>query len=89
MLQFQVLPGNPEIIEGVSSKTGKPYRIVKQAAIVTFPNGTVSALSVQPGREQPPYKPGPYALDPSSFYPKDGTLAFSPKLVALAVGGTK
>jgi len=87
MIQVQILPGNPEVIEGVSSKTGKPYKIVKQAAVVTFPNGTVGAISIQPPRDQPPYKPGAYALDPASFYPKDGTLAFSPKLAP--VGGAK
>jgi hypothetical protein len=89
MLQITILPGNPEVIEGVSQKTGKAYKIVKQAAFVQFPNGSVGAISIQPQRDQPPYKPGSYALDPTSFYPKDGALAFSPKLVPVAVGGTK
>jgi len=79
MLQIQILPGNPEIVSGVSAKTGKPYNIVKQAAVVQFANGTVSALSVQPPKGAQPYAPGAYDLAADSFYASDGQLAFAPK----------
>jgi hypothetical protein len=87
MLQIQILPGNPEIVAGVSAKTGQPYKIVKQAAVVQFSNGTVSALSIQPPKGKDPYPPGKYDLAPDSFYSKDGSLAFAPKLTPAAAGG--
>ena len=88
MLQVQIVPGAPEIIEGISQKTGKPYRIVKQAALVKMPNGTIMGLSIQPPRGAEPYAPGSYALAPESFYAKDGALAFSVKLAPVG-GGSK
>lgn len=93
MIEFQVVPGAPEIIEGISKEgsknAGKKYRIVKQAAIAKMPNGSVMALSIQPPFGAEPYAPGRYTLAPESFYSKDGQLAFSVKLVPAAGGGTK
>ena len=89
MLQVQVLKANPEIIEGISSKTGKPYRIVKQPAMAQLPDGRLLQFAVQPARNAEPYPPGLYTLASDSFYSKDGNLAFSPKLVASAGGGSK
>jgi hypothetical protein len=90
MLQVQVLKANPEVIEGVSSKTGRPYRIVKQPAMAQLPDGRLLQFAVKPPRDAKPYEPGIYTLGADSFYAKDGSLAFSPKLVAAtAAGGTK
>jgi len=89
MLQVQVLKANPEVIEGISSKTGKPYRIVRQPAMAQLPDGRLLQFAVQPQRGAEPYAPGVYSLAPDSFYSKDGNLAFSPKLVAAVSGGTK
>jgi len=89
MLQVQVLKANPEVIEGISSKTGKPYRIVRQPAMAQLPDGRLLQFAVQPQRGAEPYPPGVYSLAPDSFYSKDGNLAFSPKLVASAGGGAK
>lgn len=89
MIEFQVVPGAPEVIEGTSSKTGKPYRIVKQATLAKLPNGSTVALSVQPPYKGEPYAPGRYTLAPESFYVKDGALAFSVKLQPAGGGGTK
>ena len=84
MLQVQILQGQPEIVAGVSAKNGQSYRIVKQAAVVQFPNGTVAAITVQPPKGKEPYAPGVYDLSTDSFYTKDGSLAFAPKFTPAA-----
>jgi hypothetical protein len=89
MLQVQILKAQPEIIEGTSSKTGKPYRIVKQPAMAQLPDGRLLQFAIQPQRNAEPYAPGLYTLTPDSFYAKEGSLAFSPKLVPAVGGGTK
>jgi hypothetical protein len=88
-IEITIIPGAPQLIEGISQKTGREYRILKQAALVKWPNGIISALSIQPPRGQDAYKPGRYALAPDSFYPKDGALAFSCKLLPAGGEGTK
>jgi len=89
MLEIQVLPGKPVVNEGVSKKSGQPYRIVQQAAFVVFPDGTSASFTVQPGRDAAPYPPGKYTLGPDCFYVRDGDLTFSPKLIPVAAGGAK
>ena len=88
MLQVQIVAGGTQTREGISKKTGKAYKIIKQAALVKFPSGIVSAVELQPPYGQEAYAPGQYTLDPGSFFPKDGTIGFSVKL-APVVGGTK
>lgn len=89
MLQITVLPFKPQVLEGVSGKTGKPYRMIRQAAVVAMPDGTGGSISLNGqrvnGRDEP-YAPGQYTLAPESFYVKDGALTFSPRLVPVAEG---
>lgn len=87
MIEIHILPGKPHVNEGKSNKTGRDYRIVEQAAFAVLSDGSAVAFSIQPQRDQAPYAPGKYALDPASFYVRDGKLSFSPKLAT--VGGTK
>ena len=89
MLQIQVLPGKPVVLEGVSRKSGQPFRIVQQAAYVIFPDGTAASFTVQPPRDGGPFPPGSYTIGPDSFYVRDGDLAFSPKLVPVAADGSR
>jgi len=79
--EVTILPGNPKVVEGKSRSTGLPFRIVEQAAHLLLPNGEGAAWMIQPPRDGEPYKPGRYTVDPSSFYVRDGKLAFSPKLI--------
>jgi len=88
MIEIHVLPGKPHINEGTSSKTGKAYRIVKQAAYALFSDGTSASFTIQPSRDSQPYPPGRYTLGPDSFYERDGQLSFTPKLIPVA-GGAK
>ena len=87
MIEVHILPGKPHILEGKARATGKEFRIVEQAAYAVLSDGSAAAFTVQPPRDGQPYGAGKYALDPASFYVRDGKLSFSPKLVA--VGGTK
>lgn len=87
MLQVTIPPGNPHINEGKAKATGLPYRIVEQAAFAVLADGSAAAFMIQPPRDADPYKPGTYALDPASFFVRDGKLSFSPKLAP--VGGSK
>lgn len=88
MIEIHILPGKPHIVEGTSSKNGKPYRIVKQAAYAVLQDGSASSFTIQPGRDQTPYPPGKYTLAADSFYERDGQLSFTPKLVSVG-GGAK
>lgn len=87
MFEIQVLPGKPVVVEGVSRKTGQPFRIVQQAAYVVFPDGTAAAFTLQPPRDEQPYPPGKYTIGPDSFYVRDGDLSFSAKPHPVAAGG--
>lgn len=89
MLQITVLPGKPHVQEGTSSKTGKAYRIVQQAAFVLFPNGEAAAFTLQPPRDSDPYEAGTYTLAPDSFYVRDGQLNLAPRLVRVGQGAPK
>lgn len=89
MLQVTILPGKPHINEGKAKATGQPYRIVEQAAYAVWPDGVGCSFTVQPPRDAEPYKPGTYALDPTSLFVRDGKLQLSPKLVPVVVGGSK
>lgn len=88
MIEVHILPGKPHIVEGVSPKSGKPYRIVKQAAYAVFHDGSAGSFTIQPGRDAQPYPSGRYTLGPDSFYERDGQLSFTPKLIPVA-GGAK
>lgn len=93
MIRITVLPAQATIAEGISRKTGKPYRIVRQPAVVQLSSGT-HAFNIQGQRvngRSEPYEPGNYTLAAESFYVKDGDLAFAPRLVAVAEarGGAK
>lgn len=88
MFEIHVLPGKPQINEGTSAKTGKPYRIVKQAAYAVFADGSAASFTIQPPRDAKEYPAGRYTLGPDSFYERDGQLSFTPKLVPVA-GGAK
>lgn len=85
MIEVHILPGNPHVNEGTSGKTGKPYRIVEQAAFAIFPDGASVSFSIQPPRGSSPYPQGKYTLAPGSLYVRDGKLQLSP--VLLPVGG--
>ena len=69
---------------GVSQKTGKPYEIREQSALM-FKSGESYPdkikISLRDG--QAAYAPGDYTLDDSSFYPsRFGGIEVSPVLVA-------
>lgn len=93
MMQVTILPGAPEIVEGTSSKTGRPYRIVKQAAILKHADGRVEAFTWggerQNGRSEPT-SPGNYTLSPHAWV-QAGELKLAPRLAPLsgAAGGPK
>ena len=87
MLQIQVLPGKPVVLEGTSRKSGQAYKMVQQAAFIIFPDGTSASFTVQPKRDEPPYAPGQYTVGPDSFYVRDGELHFSPRLVPASPDG--
>lgn len=88
--QVTIPAAKPVIIEGV--KDGRPWRIVKQAALFTLPNGNVEGGSILAPRnkagEHLPYAPGTYALAPESISVREGELTFTPRLVPVS-GGTK
>lgn len=86
MIQIHILPGKPKVLEGVSSKTGKPYKIVQQAAACQLADGSAAAFMIQPPRDLPPYAAGQYTLGPDSIYVMDGELRFSAKLVPVSGG---
>lgn len=91
MTQLSVLipTARPIAVSGV--KDGKPWSFVKQACLVTLPNGNVEACTlIAPKKDgqSSPYAPGNYELDPASFYVRNGELAFAPRLRPVA-GGTK
>lgn len=71
---------------GTSARTGKPYEIREQQALMfkageSYPDKI--KISLRDG--QGAYAPGDYTLDDSSFYPsRFGGLEVSPVLVAFA-----
>jgi hypothetical protein len=73
------MPGSPSVISGTSSKSGtpKPYRIVKQAAMLANDDGTVEAFMLQPPKNAEPFKPGRYALGFRPFV-MNGELRLAP-----------
>lgn len=86
MIVIQVMNAKPAINEGIAKGTGKPYRIVKQAALFVDSNGAGHSISIQPPRDAQPYAPGNYTIGPDSFYERDGEIRFIPRLVAVAAG---
>lgn len=71
---------------GISQKTGKPYEIREQSALM-FKSGESYPdkikISLRDG--QAAYSPGDYTLDDSSFYPsRFGGVEVTPVLVAYA-----
>lgn len=81
MLKVQILPGAPRVVQFIN-KNGQQASFVKQAALVTFPDGSAAGCDLLPPKGAQPYQPGAYTLDPStSFYADRGELRFSPRLV--------
>jgi len=87
MWKVHVLPGKPHTVEGIARATGKPYKIVTQAAAIEYPTGEVQSFGLRVRDGDEPLKPGAYALAPESIYVRDGDLNVSPRL--MAGGGTK
>lgn len=86
MLKFQILPGAPRVVS-FTNKQGQPASFVKQAALVTLPDGSVCGVDLLPPKGHQPYAVGSYELDPStSFYTDRGELRFSPRLKPVPAG---
>lgn len=81
-MHVQILPVKAAVNEGNAKATGKPYRIVKQAALFFNAKGEAAAISIQPPRDGEPYAPGNYTISEESFYERDGELRFIPRLLA-------
>lgn len=79
-MYVEVLPVKPVVNSGNAKATGKPYRIVKQAALFVNSKGEAAAISIQPPRDGDPYAPGKYTISEDSFYERDGELRFIPRL---------
>jgi|GEM_PF-2784532 len=57
------------IFEGISSKTGNPFKIRTQNAYFYTPlKPHPIEFQLSLNENEPPYKEGFYAIDPSSFY---------------------
>lgn len=87
MIRITVAQTTIRELSGVSSKTGKPYAMRFQNAYAfsqdregntpPFPEKFEISLD----RDQTPYAPGDYTLQPSAIYvDRDGRLAISPRL---------
>jgi hypothetical protein len=91
-MQVTILPGLPEILEGISKKTGRPYRMVKQAAILKHADGRVEAFTWSGDRvngRSEPTAAGNYALV-TQAYVQAGELKTAPRLSSTpGNGGTK
>jgi len=54
---------------GISQKNGKPFTIRKQEGWVTLPGEKRQRpFVIQLDDDQPPYAPGDYLLDPSTYF---------------------
>jgi hypothetical protein len=73
-IQIEVRDVTVAVKEGVSQKTGKPFKIREQAAWGWFydmkgeKNPYPSSIRLTLEDDQPPYEPGMYVLAPTSFY---------------------
>jgi len=79
-----------DIVQGVSQKTNKPYKLNIQTAYFHDPEEAYPVkMKILLDEGQPPYNKGEYTLDPKSFYvDRNGSLALSIKLAPL-VGDIK
>lgn len=82
-MKIEVQTSHVDEFSGVSNRTGKPFTIRKQEAWAHLPGEPYPrAIAIPLGRDQEPYAPGTYALDPRSFYvDKFGSLSLRPALV--------
>lgn len=69
-LQVEITSPNAITKSGVS-KAGKPYQIIEQQGMCSFPNGEVRRTSLQLEENEHDLQPGIYEPLPSAIYPGD------------------
>ena len=86
-MKIEIQNAHVDEFSGTSNRTGRPFTIRKQEAWAHLPGEPYPrAISIPLGREQSPYAPGTYALDPKSFFvDKFGSLSLRPSLTAAKV----
>lgn len=96
MIKIEVSSTAEHVKEGISTKSGKPYRIREQSAYAHIHNqdGTPKPHPVEIrltlDDNQPPYPAGLYTLAPESLYVGGfGSLQIRPRLRPLAASTNK
>lgn len=91
-IRMTVAQAAPNVVEGVSQKTGKAYRFVTQAVLFQLPDGSVRGGEVVAPRgkdgKDAPFAPGAYVLAPGSISVREGRLSLYERWLPVS-GGTK
>lgn len=75
-LKIEITAPNATTKSGV--KNGKPWEIIEQGGMVTYPNGEVRRSRLQLESNDPDLAPGYYEPKETAFYPGDfGAIAIS------------
>lgn len=68
-LQIEITAANASTKSGI--KNGKPWQIIEQGGMVTYPNGEVRRSSLQLEENAPDLVPGIYEPKDEAIYPGD------------------
>jgi hypothetical protein len=79
MAHIQILPGQPVHHSGNAAATGKPFHMIKQAALLVNDDGSTEAFTYIPPRGESAVAPGKYALGVRP-YVVQGALRLAPVL---------